>query len=91
MQLGFAQLFLSLKPMTLDQLPLGQSAIVRRLTLDPSHSAQLMEMGLYEGARLTLVRKAPLGDPLELKVGDFSLSLRKEQASGVEIDPVELA
>lgn len=75
--------------MTLDQLPIGQSATVLRLNLDPSHSAQLMEMGLYEGTRVTLLRKAPMGDPLELKVGDFSLSLRTEQARGVELVPLE--
>lgn len=77
--------------MTLDQLGLGQSAAILRFTLDPAHSSQLMEMGLYEGARVTLVGKAPLGDPLELKVGDFRLSLRKAQASGIELGPVEAA
>ena len=77
--------------MTLDQLQIGQSAAILRLNLDPSHSSQLMEMGLYDGVRLTLVAKAPLGDPLELKVGDFRLSLRKAQASGIELGPVEAA
>ncbi len=75
--------------MTLDQLGIGQSAPILRLTLDPSHSAQLMEMGLYEGARVTLLGRAPMGDPLELRVGDFRLSLRKAQASGVELGPPE--
>lgn len=75
--------------MTLDQLGLGQSAVILRLNLDPAHSAQLMEMGVYEGVRVTLIAKAPLGDPLELKVGDFRLSLRKAQASGIELGPVE--
>ena len=71
--------------MTLDQLQLGQSARILRLNLDPTHSAQLMEMGLYEGARVSLLGRAPMGDPLELKIGDFRLSLRTAQARGVEI------
>ena len=77
--------------MTLDQLQIGQSAAITRLTLDPSHSAQLMEMGLYEGARVTLLGRAPMGDPIELKVGDFRLSLRMEQARGIELGPAESA
>ncbi len=74
--------------MTLDQLGLGQSAFITRLNLDHAHSAQLMEMGLFEGVRVTLIARAPLGDPLELKVGDFRLSLRKAQAGGIELSPV---
>jgi ferrous iron transport protein A len=55
--------------MTLDQLGLGQSAAILRLNLDPAHSAQLMEMGVFEGVRVTLIAKAPLGDPLEVQAG----------------------
>ena len=71
--------------MTLDQLKIGESAMIARFSMDPSHSAQLMEMGLYEGARVRLVGKAPMGDPLELQVADFRLSLRMAQAKGIEI------
>ena len=38
---------------------------------------------------MTLLGKAPMGDPLELRVGDFRLSLRRAQASGVELGPLE--
>jgi ferrous iron transport protein A len=71
--------------MTLDQISLGQSAVVLRLNMDPGHSVPLMEMGLFEGVRVTLLSRAPLGDPLELQVGDYRLSLRLAQARGVEV------
>jgi ferrous iron transport protein A len=73
--------------MTLDQLPLGQTASIARLNLDAARATRLMEMGLFEGVSVTLIRRAPLGDPLELQVGDFRLSLRGEEARGVELEP----
>jgi len=45
-----------------------------------------MEMGLIAGAEFLLVRFAPLGDPLELKVQGYHLSLRKEEAQHVSIE-----
>jgi ferrous iron transport protein A len=44
-------------------------------------------MGLYEGCQVKLIRRAPLGDPLEFKVGDFHLSLRAQDARLVEVRP----
>lgn len=73
--------------MTLDQLEDGKSAKVVALRLEALRAMRLMEMGLMEGERVTVLRRAPLGDPLELQVGDFRLSLRREDASGVEVEP----
>ncbi len=73
--------------MTLDQLEDGRSAQVLALRLEPSRAMRLMEMGLMEGERVTVLRRAPLGDPLELQVGDFRLSLRREDARGIEVQP----
>jgi ferrous iron transport protein A len=46
---------------------------------------RLMEMGLLEGATVTLLRRAPLGDPIEVQVGDYRLSLRRDDARHVRV------
>ena len=45
-----------------------------------------MEMGLIEGAEIQVVRRAPLGDPLHVRVGDYELSLRLAEADLIEVD-----
>lgn len=47
---------------------------------------RLMEMGLFEGEELEVIRLAPLGDPLEIRLGDYHLSLRRSEAARVRID-----
>ncbi len=73
--------------MTLDELPLGQSAKVLKLTGPPGVRRRLMEMGITATVTIEAVRRAPLGDPLDIKVRGYHLSLRKEEASAVEIQP----
>ena len=73
--------------MTLDELPLGQSARVMKLTGPPGVRRRLMEMGITPTVTIEAVRRAPLGDPLDIKVRGYHLSLRKEEASAVEIQP----
>jgi Fe2+ transport system protein FeoA len=75
------------QPFTLDQLKVGASAEIQRIHLQGPASVRLMEMGLFEGVRVTLLRRAPLGDPLELELGDFRLSLRAADAAQVELKP----
>jgi Fe2+ transport system protein FeoA len=71
--------------MTLDQLPLGQSAKVTKLSGAPAMRRRLMEMGMTPAATVEAVRRAPLGDPLDVKIRGYHLSLRREEASAVEI------
>ena len=73
--------------MTLDQLALGQSAKVVRLTGQPAIRRRLMEMGITPAATVEAVRRAPLGDPLDVKVRGYHLSLRRDEAAAVEILP----
>ena len=49
---------------------------------------RLREMGLVSGTRVTLVRTAPLGDPIEIKLRGYHLTLRKSEAEHVLVDPV---
>lgn len=71
--------------MTLDDLKDGQSATVTALRHDGDISVRLMEMGLFEGAQFTLLRRAPLGDPIEIQLGDYRLSLRRSEALSVDV------
>ncbi len=73
--------------MTLDALKDGQSATIQALRLEQPAAVRLMEMGLFEGSRVTVLRRAPLGDPLEIQVGDYRLSLRQDEARLVDVHP----
>jgi len=72
---------------TLAQLPVGASAKVARIEGQDELACRLMEMGLTPGVELRLIGKAPLGDPLELEVRGYRLSVRKSEAKRVEIQP----
>ncbi|MBY0230138.1 MAG: ferrous iron transport protein A, partial [Gemmataceae bacterium] len=64
----------------------GKSAIIRAISAPPALGQRLMEMGLLEGDRVEMLAVAPLGDPLELRVGDYRLSLRRSEAASVEVE-----
>ncbi len=72
---------------TLDQLPIGESAIVERVGCEQRVGYRLMEMGLLPGTRIEMVRRAPLGDPLEIRLRGYLLSLRSGDAAGVLLSP----
>jgi Fe2+ transport system protein FeoA len=71
--------------MTLAQLSVGASATIRAFPQAGPAFTRLREMGLLPGTRVTLVRIAPLGDPLEIQVRGYRLSLGKSEATQVEI------
>lgn len=71
---------------TLDQLPPGQQARVRRVRGEGSIRRRLMDMGLVAGVEVAALRVAPLGDPVEYRLRGYHLSLRKSEARLVEID-----
>jgi ferrous iron transport protein A len=70
---------------TLVDLSPGQSAVVGQVSGAPELRRRLLELGLVPGTRLHLVRRAPLGDPLEITVRGYALSLRRDEASLVEV------
>ncbi|MCU0772012.1 MAG: ferrous iron transport protein A [Verrucomicrobia bacterium] len=67
-------------PIPLTELALGQTAAVAQIKLPPADQARLMEMGVLTGTPVELVRFAPLGDPVEIKVRGYNLSLRRHEA-----------
>lgn len=71
----------------LSELAKGASATVRSCPRDGGAFVRLREMGLLPGTRVTLVRAAPLGDPLEIRVRGYHLTLRKSEAEHVLVEP----
>ncbi len=72
---------------TLDTLKSGQRATVK--TVNGSGTAlnqRLMEMGVFEGAEVEVIRFAPLGDPMELRLHGYNLSVRKADAACVQVE-----
>jgi len=67
----------------LTSLTAGTSARIVALELPPADRPRLMEMGLLVGTPVELVRFAPLGDPVELKVRGYHLSLRRHEAERI--------
>ena len=71
--------------MTLDRLPVGSNATVARIEGADELACRLMEMGLTPGVELQMIGAAPLGDPLELELRGYRLSVRKSEAARVEL------
>lgn len=73
---------------TLDRLTKGQSAVVQAIVCEPAITQRLGEFGLFEGERIEVVGMAPLGDPIEIRLGSTHLTLRKSEAAGVRVSPL---
>jgi len=73
---------------TLNELKVGDSGVVVSFKGKGSLRKHLMEMGFVKGANVEVQRVAPMGDPIEIKVKGYSISLRKEEAKNIEIEIV---
>lgn len=75
----------------LSKLPVGATAIICDLPKIGTAFLRLREMGLLVGTSVTLVRAAPLGDPLEIIIRGYHLTLRKTEADHVLVTPASPA
>jgi len=73
-------------PVKLSDLPIGASAVIRDFPKTGPAFVRLREMGLLVGTPVTLVRAAPLGDPIEIVVRGYHLTLRKSEAEHVLVE-----
>ena len=73
--------------MTLEELDIGQSATILGINGDGPFIQRLMALGLLEGSEVSVVRRAIGGDPIEVEVMGYSLSLRRAEASHVIVEP----
>lgn len=74
--------------MTLDELPQGKSATLTVIGGEGELRQHFLDMGLIPGAEVTFIKFAPLGDPMELMVQGYELTLRVEDAKKIEITDV---
>lgn len=72
---------------SLDGLAIGSRARVHAVRGEGHVRRRLLEMGVCRGVNVEVVRRAPFGDPIELRVRGYSLSLRSEQAALVLVTP----
>jgi Fe2+ transport system protein FeoA len=73
---------------SLDQLRLGERARVQSLLGEDGITQRLLEMGLLEGEEVEVIGFAPLGDPIEIRLHNYRLSLRRSEASRVIVLPL---
>jgi ferrous iron transport protein A len=74
----------------LSRLAPGKKARVARIEAGPARG-RLLEMGLVQGALVEFVRTAPLGDPIEVRVRRYHLSLRRAEAEAVVVSGMDVA
>lgn len=72
--------------MTLDLLPLGQEAVITAVGGQGALRCRLLDMGLIPRTAVRVEKVAPLGDPIELRVRGYALSLRKEDARNIQVE-----
>ncbi len=76
--------------MTLDQLKPGEQAVVSHIVDDGPLTQRLMTLGLLKGTPVAMLRRALGGDPLEVNVMGYALSLRRSEAQQIEIEAVQV-
>ena len=72
--------------MTLDLLPLSQDAVITAVGGEGALRCRLLDMGLIPKTTVRVEKVAPLGDPIELRIRGYALSLRKEDARNIEVE-----
>ncbi|NLT11881.1 MAG: ferrous iron transport protein A [Clostridiaceae bacterium] len=72
--------------MTLKDLEIGRSAVITAVRGQGALRDRLLDMGLTPKTKVTVVKAAPMGDPIEIELRCYSLTLRKEDAANVDIE-----
>ena len=75
--------------MTLKELETGKSAVIRTVGGKGALRQHFLDMGMIPGAEVTVVKLAPMGDPMELQVHGYELTLRLAEADQIEIAPID--
>ena len=75
--------------MTLKELEIGKSAVIRMVGGQGALRQHFLDMGMIPGAEVTVVKLAPMGDPMELQVHGYELTLRLAEADQIEIAPID--
>ena len=73
--------------MTLREAGIGTTVTVAKISGEGALKRRIMDMGITKGVRITVRKVAPLGDPIEVTVRGYELSLRKADAELIEVTP----
>ena len=74
--------------MTLKELEVGKSAVIRRVSGEGALRQHFLDMGMIPGAEVTVIKLAPMGDPMEVQVHGYELTLRLAEAQQIDIQPI---
>ena len=72
--------------MTLGEAKVGSTVVVTRIEGDGAYKRRIMDMGITKGTSLYIRKVAPLGDPVEITVRGYELSIRKGDAESIEVE-----
>ena len=72
--------------MTLYELAVGQSGKIRKIGTTGALKQRFMDMGITKGTEVKVIKVAPLGDPVEIEIRGYNLSIRKDDAKKIELD-----
>lgn len=75
--------------MTLKELEIGKSAVIRVVGGEGALRQHFLDMGMIPGAEVTVVKLAPMGDPMELEIHGYELTIRIADAEKIEIEPIQ--
>lgn len=73
--------------MTLDQLPIGQEAIITAVGGEGELRCRFLDMGIIPKTRVRMQKVAPMGDPMEIRLRGYELTIRREDAAKITIIP----
>ena len=75
---------------TLKELGIGYSGVVKKIAVAGALKQRLLDMGITKGTRVKVIKIAPLGDPIEIELRNYNLSVRKNDAEMIQIDEVSI-
>lgn len=73
--------------MTLDELPIGKEALIKSVGGEGALRCRLLDMGLIPKTKVMVRKVAPMGDPIEIRIRGYELTIRKDDARKIELIP----
>ena len=74
--------------MTLDRLPIGKEAVILSVGGEGMLRCRFLDMGLIPKTKVVITKTAPMGDPIEIRLRGYTLTLRLEDAQNIEVEEV---
>lgn len=75
--------------MTLNKLSIGKNAVITKVGGEGALRCRFLDMGIIPKTKILIRSVAPLGDPMEIRIRDYTLTIRLEDAEKIEVEPLE--